>query len=205
MGKKLGMTQVYAEDGVAFGVTAIEVLPQFVTQLRSLERDGYLAVQVGFGVQKSQRLTRAEQGHLAASKVEAVQGLTEFRLESLDGVPAVGEAVPFEGFEPGSKVNVRGISKGKGFAGTVKRHNFGMQDATHGNSVSHRVPGSIGQRQTPGRVFPGKKMAGHMGAENTCSLNLKVVKVDGDRRVLFVEGSVPGPTGGLVKVTRSHK
>ncbi len=206
VGRKAGMTRVFTEDGVSVPVTVIEVEPNRVTQVRSPESDGYSAIQVAVGSKKTSRLTKAEAGHFAKVGVEAGRGLWEFRLEDHKGdVPEVGAEINAAIFEVGQKVDVRGMSKGKGFQGGVKRHNFRTQDATHGNSLSHRAPGSIGQCQTPGRVFKGKKMAGHMGAERVTTQNIEVVRVDTDRNILLVRGAVPGSRGGDVVITPAIK
>lgn len=206
VGRKAGMTRVFTEDGVSVPVTVIEVEPNRVTQVRSPESDGYSAIQVAVGNKKASRLTKAEAGHYAKVGVEAGRGLWEFRLEDHSGdVPAVGAEIDAAIFEVGQMVDVRGMSKGKGFQGGVKRHNFRTQDATHGNSLSHRAPGSIGQCQTPGRVFKGKKMAGHMGAERVTTQNIQVVRVDTDRNILLVRGAVPGSRGGDVVITPAIK
>ena len=164
VGRKSGMTRVFTEDGVSIPVTVVEVSPNRVTQIKDLDSDGYRAIQVTSGSRKASRVSKAEAGHFAKAGVEAGTGLWEFRLEDADEAPEVGSELTVERFEAGQMVDVAGRSKGKGFQGGVKRWNFRMQDATHGNSLSHRAPGSIGQNQTPGRVFKGKKMAGHMGA-----------------------------------------
>jgi len=206
VGRKAGMTRVFSEDGVSTPVTVIEVEPNRVTKLATAETDGYSAIQVTTGSKKTSRVNKPEAGHFAKAGTEAGRGLWEFRLEDHEGdVPEVGGNVDVSLFEAGQKVDVRGVSKGKGFQGGVKRHNFRTQDATHGNSLSHRAPGSIGQCQTPGRVFKGKKMAGHMGAANVCTQNVEVVRVDADRNLLLVKGAVPGARGGDVIVTPAIK
>jgi large subunit ribosomal protein L3 len=206
VGRKAGMTRVFTEEGVSTPVTVIEVEPNRVTKVASAESDGYSAVQVTTGSKKASRVNKPEAGHFAKAGTEAGRGLWEFRLDDHEGdAPEVGGSVDVSIFEAGQKVDVRGISKGKGFQGGVKRHNFRTQDATHGNSLSHRAPGSIGQCQTPGRVFKGKKMAGHMGAENVCTQNIEVVRVDADRNLLLVKGAVPGARGGDVIVTPAIK
>jgi large subunit ribosomal protein L3 len=206
VGRKAGMTRVFTEEGVSTPVTVIEVEPNRVTKVASAESDGYSAVQVTTGSKKASRVNKPEAGHFAKAGTEAGRGLWEFRLDDHEGdAPEVGGNVDVSIFEAGQKVDVRGISKGKGFQGGVKRHNFRTQDATHGNSLSHRAPGSIGQCQTPGRVFKGKKMAGHMGAENVCTQNIEVVRVDADRNLLLVKGAVPGARGGDVIVTPAIK
>lgn len=206
VGKKKGMTRVFTEDGSAVPVTVIEVTPNRVTQIRNEERDGYRAVQVTRGTRRASLVNRPNAGHYAQAGVEAGEGLWEFRLSEGEGEDlAVGGELTVELFQDGQKVDVTGTSKGKGFAGAVKRHNFRMQDATHGNSLSHRAPGSIGQCQTPGRVFKGKKMAGHMGDERVTTQNLQVVRIDAERNLLLVRGAVPGAPGGHVFVRPSVK
>ncbi len=206
VGKKVGMTRVFNEDGASIPVTVIEVSPNRVTQLRSAEVDGYSAVQVTIGERKASRVSAPQRGHLAKAGVEAGIGLFEFRAElsELDGLEA-GSEITVDRLEVGQKVDVSGVSKGKGFQGVIKRYNFQMQDATHGNSVSHRAPGSIGQNQTPGRVFKGKKMAGHMGSENCTTQSLTVVRVDAEQNLLLVKGAVPGAPGGTVIVNAAVK
>jgi large subunit ribosomal protein L3 len=200
------MTRVFTDAGVSVPVTVIEVEPNRVTQIRSQESDGYDAIQITVGGKKASRLNKPAAGHYAKAGVEAGRGLWEFRTEDHEGdVPEVGAELTATMFEAGQKVDVRGISKGKGFQGGVKRHNFRTQDATHGNSLSHRAPGSIGQCQTPGRVFKGKKMAGHMGAERVTTQNIEVVRVDADRNLLLVKGAVPGSRGGDVVITPAIK
>jgi large subunit ribosomal protein L3 len=200
------MTRVFTEDGVSVPVTVIEVEPNRVTQVRDTDTDGYSAVQVTVGARKASRVNKAESGHYAKANAEAGRGLWEFRLDDYQGdAPEVGNEFKVDMFEAGQKVDVRGNSKGKGFQGGVKRHNFRTQDATHGNSLSHRAPGSIGQCQTPGRVFKGKKMAGHMGAEQVSIQSLEVVRVDVDRNLILVKGAVPGARGGDVIVTPAIK
>lgn len=203
VGRKVGMTRVFTEAGETIPVTVIEVEPNRVTQVRTPEVDGYSAIQVTTGEKKASRVNKAEAGHLAVSGVGAGRGLWEFRSEG--DLPAVGSEVRVEVFETGQKVDVRGVTKGKGYQGPVKRYNFATQDATHGNSLSHRAPGSIGQRQTPGRVFKGKRMAGHMGNVNRTAVNLEVVRVDAERNLLLVRGAVPGAPGGDLIVTPAAK
>ena len=205
VGKKSGMTRVFTEDGVSVPVTVIEVSPNRVTQVRSLEKDGYAAIQVTTGERKAKHLTKAEAGHFAKAGVEAGHGLVEFRLAEGDEAPEVGGELNVSLFEAGQLIDVTGTSKGKGFQGGVKRWNFRTQDMTHGNSISHRAPGSIGQCQTPGRVFKGKKMAGHMGAERVTVQTLEVVRVDAERNLLLIKGAVPGATGGDVIVKPAVK
>ena len=204
IGRKAGMTRIFTEDGVSVPVTVIEVDPNRVTQVKTVETDGYQAVQVTTGGVKANRLNKPEAGHFAKASVEAGRGLWEFRLSGDEEIN-VGDALTVERFEAGQKVDVTGQSKGKGFQGGVKRWNFSMQDATHGNSLSHRAPGSIGQCQTPGRVWKGKKMAGHMGAERVTVQTLEVVRVDAERNLLLIKGAVPGATGGDVIVKPAVK
>ena len=206
VGRKLGMTRVFTEDGVSIPVTVIEVEANRVTQVKSLESDGYVAIQVTTGTKKANRLNKAEAGHFAKAGVDAGRGLWEFRLNESEAADvAVGAELNVGVFTDVKKVDVTGTSKGKGFAGTVKRWNFRTQDMTHGNSLSHRVPGSIGQNQTPGRVFKGKKMAGHMGAERVTTQNLELVRVDAERNLLLIKGAVPGATNGNVIVKPAVK
>ena len=203
VGRKVGMTRVFTEAGETIPVTVIEVEPNRVTQVRTPEVDGYSAIQVTTGEKKASRVNKAEAGHLAVSGVGAGRGLWEFRAEG--DLPAVGSEVRVELFTAGQMVDVRGVTRGKGYQGPVKRYNFATQDATHGNSLSHRAPGSIGQRQTPGRVFKGKRMAGHMGNVNRTAVNLEVVRVDAERNLLLVRGAVPGAPGGDLIVTPAAK
>jgi large subunit ribosomal protein L3 len=206
VGRKVGMTRVFTEAGETVPVTVIEVEPNRVTQVRTAETDGYRAIQVAVGEQKASRVNKPESGHLAKAGVTPGRGLWEFRPEDdAAELPAVGAEVRVEIFAAGQKVDVRGVTKGKGYQGGVKRHHFATQDATHGNSLSHRAPGSIGQRQTPGRVFKGKRMAGQLGNVNRTAVNLVVVRVDPDRNLLLVRGAVPGAPGGDVIVTPAAK
>jgi large subunit ribosomal protein L3 len=206
IGRKRGMTRLFTEEGDSIPVTVIEARPNRVTQVKSEDPDGYRAVQVTTGSRRANLLSRPEAGHFAAAGVEAGEGLWELRLmpdETVELEPGAEFTVAM--FAVGQKVDVTGTSKGKGFAGTVKRHNFRMQDATHGNSVSHRAPGSIGQNQSPGRVFKGKKMSGHMGDERVTTQNLEIVRVDAERNLLLIKGAVPGAPGGHVTVRPSVK
>lgn len=206
VGKKKGMTRVFAEDGTSVPVTVVEVSPNRVTQIRTEEKDGYTAIQVTSGSRRTSLVNRPSAGHYAKAGVEAGDGLWEFRLSADELADLeVGAEINVSRFEVGQKVDVSGTSKGKGFQGVIKRYNFRMQDATHGNSLSHRAPGSIGQCQTPGRVFPGKKMAGHMGSERVTTQNLQVVRVDAERNLLLIRGAVPGAPGGHVFVRPSVK
>lgn len=206
VGRKCGMTRVFTEEGISVPVTVIEVLPNRVAQVKTEETDGYRAVQVTTGSRKPSRVGKPQAGHFARVGVEPGQGLWEFRLEADEGGElAPGAEIKVDAFSDGQVVDVAGVTIGKGFAGTVKRHNFSMQDATHGNSVSHRAPGSIGQNQTPGRVFKGKPMSGHMGAVKATAQNLTVVRVDADRNLLLIKGAVPGARGGRVIVRPAAK
>lgn len=206
VGRKVGMTRIFDDAGVSTPVTVIEVEPNRVTQLKTPEMDGYTAVQVTTGTRRVSRVTKAMAGHYAKAETAAGRLSTEFRIsaDELAGFE-LGAEITVSILDGVEKVDVAGQSKGKGFAGTVRRYNFRTQDATHGNSRSHRVPGSIGQNQTPGRVFPGKKMSGHMGDERVSSLGLKVVRVDVERGLILVKGAVPGSTGGDVIVRPSVK
>ncbi len=204
IGRKVGMTRVFTEDGVSIPVTVVEVEANRVSQVKTLETDGYAAIQVTAGTKKANRVNKAEAGHFAKAGVEAGRGLWEFRLENGEEFE-VGAELTVELFNETKKVDVTGTSKGKGFQGAVKRWNFRTQDMTHGNSLSHRAPGSIGQCQTPGRVFKGKKMAGHMGAERVTTQNLEIVRVDAERNLLLIKGAVPGATGGNVIVKPAVK
>lgn len=204
VGRKIGMTRVFTEDGVSIPVTVIEVEANRVTQVKTLETDGYCAIQVTTGTKKASRVTKPEAGHFVKAGVEAGRGLWEFRTQS-EQEYALGQEIKVDIFTDVKKVDVTGTSKGKGFAGTVKRWNFRTQDATHGNSLSHRVPGSIGQNQTPGRVFKGKKMAGQLGNERVTVQSLELVRVDAERNILLVKGAVPGATGSNVIVKPAIK
>jgi large subunit ribosomal protein L3 len=204
VGRKVGMTRIFTEEGVSIPVTVVEVETNRVTQVRTPEVDGYSAIQVTSGAKKASRVTKPEAGHFAKAGVEAGRGLWEFRLENGEDFE-VGAELNVDLFAEIKKVDVTGTSKGKGFQGAVKRWNFRTQDMTHGNSLSHRAPGSIGQCQTPGRVFKGKKMAGHMGAEQVTTQNLEIVRVDAERNLLLIKGAVPGATGGNVIVKPAVK
>jgi len=205
VGRKSGMTRVFTDEGVSVPVTVVEVLPNRVTQIKQLETDGYRAIQVTAGDRKASRVSKPEAGHFAKAGTTAGEGLWEFRLDGVDEAFEVGAELTVDRFEQGQIVDVAGRSKGKGFQGAVKRWNFRTQDATHGNSLSHRAPGSIGQCQTPGRVFKGKKMAGHMGAERVTTQGLEVVRVDSERNLLLIKGAVPGAPGGHVIVRPTVK
>ncbi|GIU37106.1 50S ribosomal protein L3 [Shewanella schlegeliana] len=197
IGRKVGMTRIFNEDGASVPVTVIEIAANRVTQVRTLDTDGYRALQVTTGTKKANRITKPEAGHFAKAGVEAGRGLWEMRLADGEGEGIeVGAELNVDIFADVAKVDVTGQSKGKGFQGGIKRWNFRTQDATHGNSLAHRANGSIGQNQTPGRVFKGKKMSGHMGAERVTTQNLEVIRVDAERNLLLVKGAVPGATNG---------
>ena len=204
VGRKSGMTRVFTDDGVSIPVSVIEVEPNRITQVKSVDTDGYSAVQVTIGARRASRVTKSEAGHFAKANVEAGRGVWELRNEAQEAFE-VGASITVESFSAGQIIDVTGTSKGKGFARGIKRWNFGMQDATHGNSRSHRVLGSIGQCQSPGRVFKGKKMAGHMGAERVTVQNLEIVRVDAERNLLLVKGAIPGAPGGDVIVRPAVK
>lgn len=201
VGTKRGMTRIFEEDGRSIPVTVVEVFPNRVTQIKTMQGDGYNAVQVTTGERKPQRVNRAAQGHFSKAGTLPGRGLWEFRADDgeLEGL-SPGDEWGVERFEPGQRVKVTGVSKGKGFAGTIKRWNFKSQDATHGNSLAHRAAGSIGQCQTPGRVFKGKKMAGHMGNARVTVKNLTIVRVDREQNLLMIRGAVPGANSGDVLV-----
>ena len=205
VGRKSGMTRVFTEDGASVPVTVVEIAPNRVTQIKELDTDGYRAIQVTAGSRKASKVSKPEAGHYAKAGVTAGKGLWEFRLDASDEAFEVGSELTVERFEQGQKVDVAGRSKGKGFQGVVKRWNFRTQDATHGNSLSHRAPGSIGQCQTPGRVFKGKKMSGHMGDERVTTQGLEVVRVDVERNLLLIKGAVPGAPGGEVIIRPAVK
>ncbi len=206
VGRKRGMTRVFTDAGETVPVTVIEALPNRVAQVKTPDNDGYKAVQVAYGTRRASRLSKAVTGHYAKANVAAGEQLVEFRLGAKEGDDlAAGAELKVDMFQAGQVVDVTGTTIGKGFAGTMKRHNFAGGMATHGNSVSHRVPGSIGQRQTPGRVFQGKRMSGHMGVQRRTIENLKVVEVDAARNLLLVRGAVPGSPGGQVIVRPSVK
>ena len=204
VGKKIGMTRIFTDEGKSLPVTVIEAQPNRVTQIKTIDRDGYSAVQVTKGKTKNTRVNKPSAGLYSKVSVEAGEGLWEFRLREHQ-TDQIGEAITVAEFSEGQKVDVRGISKGKGFAGVVKRYNFKTQDMSHGNSVSHRAPGSIGQCQTPGRVFKGKKMAGHMGSARVTTQGLEIVKIDSENHLILVRGAVPGASGGDVVLLPSVK
>ena len=206
IGRTRGMTRVFTEAGQSIPVTVIEASPNRITQVKGEENEGYRSVQVTFGNKRANLVNKPVTGHYAKAGVEAGEGLFELRLPEGEGDELeTGAELNVEMFEAGEMVDVTGTSKGKGFAGAVKRHNFHMQDATHGNSLAHRAPGSIGQCQTPGRVFKGKKMAGHMGDERVTTQNLEVVRVDAERNLILIKGAVPGAAGGTVVVRPAVK
>ena len=206
VGRKCGMTRIFTDAGESVPVTVVEVLPNRVTQVKSVDSDGYRSVQVTFGIRRPQLLSKASQGHFAKANVEPGRGLIEFRLTGKDHEDLkLGSELKVDLFAEGQAVDVTGVTIGKGFAGVQKRHNFAGGMASHGASVSHRVPGSIGQRQTPGRVFPGKRMSGHMGVIRRTTENLKVVGVDAKRNLLLIRGAIPGAPGGDVVVRASVK
>lgn len=204
VGRKSGMTRIFTDDGVSIPVTVIEVDPNRITQVKNVETDGYSAVQVTVGSRRASRVTKSEAGHFAKANAEAGRNLFELRNDAQEAFE-VGSSITVDAFAAGQLIDVTGTSKGKGFAGSIKRWNFSMQDATHGNSRSHRVLGSTGQCQTPGRVFKGKKMAGHLGAERVTVQNLEVVRVDAERNLLLVKGAIPGAPGGDVIVRPAVK
>jgi len=206
VGRKCGMTRVFMEDGASLPVTVIEVTPNRITQIKDIDNDGYRALQVTTGSRRAKLLNKAKAGHFAKAGVDAGRGLWEFRLGADEGTDLeVGSELKVDRFAVGQKLDARGCTIGKGFAGVVKRYNFHMQDATHGNSLAHRAPGSIGQNQTPGRVFKGKKMSGHMGNVMRTAPNLEVVRVDQERNLILLKGAVPGPEGGDVVLSPAVK
>jgi large subunit ribosomal protein L3 len=206
LGRKVGMTRVFAEDGTSSPVTVLDVSSNRISQIKSDETDGYCAVQVAFGKRRPGRVVKAMAGHFAKAGIEAGTVVKEFRVAAGQvGERKPGDALGAELFQVGQHVDVTGTSIGKGFAGVIKRHNFSSNRATHGNSVSHNRPGSTGQNQDPGRVFPGKRMAGHLGSVRTTVQNLEIVRIDEQRQLLMVKGAVPGSKGGSVLVRPSAK
>lgn len=206
IGKKIGMTRIFTEDGAAIPVSVIEVLPNRITQIKTVENDGYQAIQITTGSRRASRVTKPMAGHFAKAGVEAGRGLWEFRTEGEDVAELeVGGELSISMFEEGQKVDVTGRSIGKGFQGGIKRHHFAMQDATHGNSLSHRSNGSIGMCQTPGRVIKGKKMSGHMGNRKRTMQSLELIRIDSERGLLLIKGSIPGSRGGDVIVRSAVK
>ena len=204
VGRKSGMTRIFTQDGQSIPVTVIEAAPNRITQIKNVETDGYNAVQVTVGSRRASRVSQPQKGHFEKAQTEAGIGVWELRNDGAEAFE-VGGQITVEAFSAGQVIDVTGQSKGKGFAGTIKRWNFSMQDATHGNSRSHRAPGSIGQCQTPGRVMKGKKMSGHLGAERVTVQNLEVVKVDVERNLLLIKGAIPGAPGGNVIVRPAVK
>lgn len=204
LGSKVGMTRIYNEDGTATPVTVLEVKPNRISQLKAVETDGYTAIQLTVGEKKSSKVNKAESGHYAKASVESGIFTKESRVDSLEGYE-LGSEVSLDVFEVGQKVDVAGTTIGKGFAGVLKRYNFAGKDATHGNSINHRTPGSIGQNQTPGRVFKGKKMSGHMGAVQQTTQNLTVVRIDLEKNIMLVKGAVPGTRGSDVLIKTAVK
>ena len=207
LGRKVGMTRFFTDDGESVPVTVVDVSNNRVTQVKTQENDGYVAIQVTFGSRRSSRVTKPQAGHLSKAGVEAGEIVREFRVdEAVASKYPAGSVLPLADiFASGQKVDVQGTSIGKGYAGTIKRHNFGSQRASHGNSRSHNVPGSIGMAQDPGRVFPGKKMTGHLGCESVTTQNLDLFRVDAERQLLLIKGSVPGSKGGFVTVRPAIK
>jgi large subunit ribosomal protein L3 len=206
VGRKIGMTRIFTDDGASVPVTVLDMSNNRVSQVKTVATDGYDALQIAHGSRKASRVNKPEAGHYAKAGIEAARGLKEFRVGAdVVGQYQPGSVITVEIFQPGQMVDVSGITQGKGFAGTIKRHNFGSQRASHGNSRSHNVPGSIGQAQDPGRIFPGKRMSGHMGAVRRTVQNLEVVRVDAERQLLLVKGAVPGAKGGEVLVRPAVK
>ena len=205
VGRKCGMTRVFTEEGRSVPVTVVEVTPNRITKIKTNDRDGYAGIQITVGSKKASRLSKPEAGQFQKAGVEVGRGFWEFKTDSSEELFEVGKALTLDRFQEGQLVDVSGTSKGKGFQGGVKRWNFRMQDATHGNSLSHRAPGSIGQNQTPGKVFKGKKMAGHMGSAKVTTQNLQIVKVDQARQLILIKGAVPGAPGGDLVITPAVK
>ena len=204
LGSKVGMTRIYNEDGTATPVTVLEVSPNRISQLKTVDTDGYNAVQLTVGSKKASKVSKSESGHYAKASVESGNFTRESRIDSVDDFE-LGSDITLNVFEEGQKVDVTGTTIGKGFAGVLKRYNFAGKDATHGNSINHRTPGSIGQNQTPGRVFKGKKMSGHMGAVKQTTQSLTVVRIDLEKNLMMVKGAVPGARGGNVLVKPAVK
>ena len=204
LGSKVGMTRIYNEDGSASPVTVLQMLPNRISQLKTLETDGYNAIQLTVGAKKASKVNKPESGHYAKASVESGVFTRESRVDSVEDYQ-LGSELTVDLFEVGQKVDVTGTTIGKGFAGVLKRYNFAGKDATHGNSINHRTPGSIGQNQTPGRVFKGKKMSGHMGAVQQTTQNLTIVSVDSEKHLLLIKGAVPGSRGGSILVKTAVK
>jgi large subunit ribosomal protein L3 len=206
VGRKVGMTRIFTDDGTTLPVTVLDVSDNRITQIKTAEKDGYAAVQVAFGKRRANRVSKPLAGHLAKAAVEAGRLLREFRAKADELASLkVGEKIGVEIFKVGQKVDVQGVTIGKGFAGVIKRHHFGGQNASHGNSISHRVPGSTGQNQSPAHVFPGKRMPGHLGDKRRTISNLQIVRIDADRQLLLVKGSVPGSSGRDVVIKPAVK
>ncbi|HEE0244834.1 TPA: 50S ribosomal protein L3 [Legionella pneumophila] len=205
LGRKIGMTRVFTPEGVSVPVSVVEVQPNRVSQVKTAANDGYSAVQLTGGIKKSSKVSKPVAGHFAKAQIDAGDMQVEFRIDSEDAFTPGQVISVADVFTTGQYVDVSGLTKGKGFAGTVKRHNFRTQDASHGNSRSHRVPGSIGQNQTPGRVFKGKKMAGHMGNARCTIQSLELVKVDSERNLLLIKGAIPGAPGSRVEIKPAVK
>lgn len=205
LGRKVGMTRIFTPNGESIGVSVVEVQPNRISQLKTLDTDGYNAIQLTAGAKKASRVNKAQAGHFAKAEIEAGDMLCEFRLDALDDYNLGQQITVSDVFSDGQHVDVSAVSKGKGFSGTVRRHNFRTQDATHGNSRSHRVPGSIGQNQTPGRVFKGKKMAGQYGNKRFTTQSLQIVQVDAERNLLLIKGAIPGAPGARVEIKPAVK
>ncbi|KTD19983.1 50S ribosomal protein L3 [Legionella israelensis] len=205
LGRKIGMTRIYTDNGLSIPVTVVEVVPNRVSQIKKIDTDGYSAVQLTGGKKKANKVSKPMAGHFAKAEIGAGDMLVEYRTDLIEQFKMGQELSVADVFSDGQHVDVSATSKGKGFAGTVKRHNFRTQDATHGNSLSHRVPGSIGQNQTPGRVFKGKKMAGQMGNKRCTVQSLELVRVDNERNLLLIKGAVPGAPGSRVEVKPALK
>ena len=206
LGRKVGMMRIFTDDGDTIPVTVLDVSNNRVAQIKTPETDGYSAVQVVFGSRRASRVTKAAAGHFAKAGVEAGSFIKEFQIDAAKAAALkAGEVIPVSTFEVGQKIDVQGVSIGKGYAGTIKRHNFASGRASHGNSRSHNVPGSIGMAQDPGRVFPGKRMTGHMGDETCTTQNLEIARIDADRQLLMVKGAVPGAKNGQVVVLPAVK
>lgn len=205
LGRKIGMTRVFTAEGISVPVSVVEVQPNRVSQVKTADKDGYIAVQLTGGNKKANKVSKPMAGHFAKAEIEAGNMQVEFRIDSEDAYK-LGQVISVaDVFSAGQHVDVSGLTKGKGFAGTVKRYNFRTQDATHGNSRSHRVPGSIGQNQTPGKVFKGKKMAGHMGNARCTTQSLELVRVDAERNLLLIKGAIPGAPGARIEIKPAVK
>ncbi|PJD90503.1 MAG: 50S ribosomal protein L3 [Legionella sp.] len=205
LGRKIGMTRIFTLEGKSIPVSVVEVHPNRISQVKLMEKDGYTAIQLTGGTKKASRVSKPLAGHFAKAEIEAGDMMVEFRVEDVEAYSCGQELAAKDVFAEGQFVDVSAVSKGKGFAGTVKRHNFRTQDATHGNSRSHRVPGSIGQNQTPGRVFKGKKMAGHMGSRRVTTQSLELIKIDSERNLMLIKGAIPGAPGARVEIKPAVK